>query len=419
MEPNEWLIIDEIRLFYWMTKYKLAGINKHFNMFCIVEKMNYPNKYPVILLQKETIKSNKVFTAADIWKKVESYYDLEELDKIENEVKKPIDVKEDDLESKKIRIDSKVLTSQEFMLPWDDYGELKIANAKNNTSNVPSDSEKPSSPPPEALIDHSLNETELIQKSEDKKKEDDINMNDEEEEIEVEDEHKEDQDNKNIIDESNESSGDEKSSDENDKKQIMSDESDNEESEVAKEEEEEEEEANKEQDNNIDMEAKKKDLIKVSESEIKPKKKRGRKPKKSNVRRHNLRSTQIDTKEEGNEAKGQDKVEEEDTTTTKQNTSKRPHESAEEEEEVEEEEEEEDDDNENDSNASNDEENVTKGKNKTKKGDPPSKRTRHVGVKSDTSPNKNKKTKGYKKKKKKRKIQNSSTRVSSRLRNKR
>lgn len=105
----EWTIVDEIRLFRWAAQYKPGGINKHFHMICILERLNDPERYPVTLLQKETV-AKRDFTADDVWKKLAEYYDLEALDRIE-------------LES------PRQSGKDEFHLNWEEYGELMVSNA--------------------------------------------------------------------------------------------------------------------------------------------------------------------------------------------------------------------------------------------------------------------------------------------------
>ncbi|CCH58958.1 hypothetical protein TBLA_0B01150 [Henningerozyma blattae CBS 6284] len=136
MEPSEWLIVDEIRLFRWISEFKPAGINKHFHMCCIVERMNHPDKYPVTLLQKEIIRAGRVFTANDIWKKISSHYDLKDMDRIENNYavslqSKAKKSKSDDIDNE-FSIGNKLVKERDFELPWYEYGEIKLANAKRS-----------------------------------------------------------------------------------------------------------------------------------------------------------------------------------------------------------------------------------------------------------------------------------------------
>ena len=163
----DWTIVDEIRLFRWISEFKPAGIHKHFNMICIVERMNRPDKYPVTLLQKEHVKVGKLFTAQDIWDRLSRYYNLKELDAMENNIpdekvtstnNDPMEERpgegggilndinhnsnideeyhegdsgsnEEDMALLKLRYKMQRQT-RDFALPWGEYGELILANAK-------------------------------------------------------------------------------------------------------------------------------------------------------------------------------------------------------------------------------------------------------------------------------------------------
>ncbi|CCD25616.1 Eaf7p NDAI_0F02980 [Naumovozyma dairenensis CBS 421] len=180
----DWTIVDEIRLFRWVAQFKPAGIHKHFHMLCIVERMNHPDKYPMILLQKEVVKPGKIFTAKDIWDRLNRYYDFDEADKLENEVpameddttkdnitkhdnnhadqenKIPKDENNNNNHNSNIeeeydfddsyqeeemtllKLKYKLLTQKrDFALPWAEYGELILSNAKNG---APSEEEEES-----------------------------------------------------------------------------------------------------------------------------------------------------------------------------------------------------------------------------------------------------------------------------------
>ncbi|CAI1679926.1 hypothetical protein SEUBUCD646_0N01860 [Saccharomyces eubayanus] len=140
-----WTIVDEIRLLRWASEFKPAGIHKHFHMFCIVERMNSPDKYPVTLLQKETMKLGKVFTATDIWEKLSQSYNLKDIDKRETTF--PIATTTDSAtndndyddndksihEETLLELNNRIRTrKQDFTLPWDEYGELILENAKKS-----------------------------------------------------------------------------------------------------------------------------------------------------------------------------------------------------------------------------------------------------------------------------------------------
>lgn len=79
----EWSINDEIRLFRWITEFKPVGPHKSRNIEFLLERLNQPDKYPVLLLQKETGRVPKVFSKRDVVQKLGQYYDLERANKIE------------------------------------------------------------------------------------------------------------------------------------------------------------------------------------------------------------------------------------------------------------------------------------------------------------------------------------------------
>lgn len=58
----QWDVDMEIQLFYAMANHKPVGINKHFHMACIWEKLSNS--------------TNKEISTQDIWKHLESLYDL-------------------------------------------------------------------------------------------------------------------------------------------------------------------------------------------------------------------------------------------------------------------------------------------------------------------------------------------------------
>uniref|UniRef100_A0A2A4JYU7 MRG-binding protein n=1 Tax=Heliothis virescens TaxID=7102 RepID=A0A2A4JYU7_HELVI len=61
-EPITWDVDMEIQLFYAMANHKPVGINKHFHMACIWEKLSNS--------------ITKEISTQDIWKRLESLYDL-------------------------------------------------------------------------------------------------------------------------------------------------------------------------------------------------------------------------------------------------------------------------------------------------------------------------------------------------------
>ncbi|CAI4049856.1 Eaf7p SKDI_14G1890 [Saccharomyces kudriavzevii IFO 1802] len=139
-----WTIVDEIRLLRWASEFKPAGIHKHFHMFCIVERMNSPDKYPVTLLQKETMKLGKIFTAKDIWEKLGQSYNLENIDKMENAYSMAAttecslnDDDEEIHEETLLELNNRMRArKQDFTLPWDEYGELILEHAKKGPASI-------------------------------------------------------------------------------------------------------------------------------------------------------------------------------------------------------------------------------------------------------------------------------------------
>ena len=123
----EWTVMDEIRLLRWVSEYKPVGIHKHFHMMCILERMNHPDTYPVVLLQKEIVRTDKRFTARDIWLKLSQYYNLDESDKLENDTFKESSEPIAGMESDNYKL---LAGKSEFSLPWDEYSELILKNAK-------------------------------------------------------------------------------------------------------------------------------------------------------------------------------------------------------------------------------------------------------------------------------------------------
>ncbi|XP_047035170.1 MRG/MORF4L-binding protein isoform X3 [Helicoverpa armigera] len=68
-EPLTWDVDMEIQLFYAMANHKPVGINKHFHMACIWEKLSNS--------------ITKEISTQDIWKRLESLYDLNLLEDTE------------------------------------------------------------------------------------------------------------------------------------------------------------------------------------------------------------------------------------------------------------------------------------------------------------------------------------------------
>lgn len=68
-DPLTWDVDMEIQLFYAMANHKPVGINKHFHMACIWEKLSNS--------------ITKEISTQDIWKHLESLYDLNLLEDTE------------------------------------------------------------------------------------------------------------------------------------------------------------------------------------------------------------------------------------------------------------------------------------------------------------------------------------------------
>ncbi|CDO92028.1 unnamed protein product [Kluyveromyces dobzhanskii CBS 2104] len=149
-----WSKVDEIRLFKWMMLFKPAGVHKHFHMFCLLERLNKPDQYPIKLLQSDKGNTDKVFSGEDVWEQLSRYYNLEKADEVENlpysdvvyedeeqesAIDKSKDVEENDEdddndEDEGVRItplQNRLLTETEFELSWEDYGELILEHAKD------------------------------------------------------------------------------------------------------------------------------------------------------------------------------------------------------------------------------------------------------------------------------------------------
>ncbi|CCE63675.1 hypothetical protein TPHA_0F01930 [Tetrapisispora phaffii CBS 4417] len=139
----EWTIVDEIRFFRWVSEFKPAGETKDSNVSAIVERMNNPQKFPVTLLQKDVVRNDKKFSADDIWNKLKQYYDITEMDKIENNkwgitydnendnIVKPV-IANDSASTKSEREVILKQDQKESQLPWDEYGDLLVDNAQES-----------------------------------------------------------------------------------------------------------------------------------------------------------------------------------------------------------------------------------------------------------------------------------------------
>lgn len=85
----DWSIVDEIRLFRWVSEFKPCGSQNVGNVKKIVDRLNNPEKYPVLMLQKDTSRRriSKVFTIEDVVRKLSQYYDLDEAGRVEDGVR--------------------------------------------------------------------------------------------------------------------------------------------------------------------------------------------------------------------------------------------------------------------------------------------------------------------------------------------
>ncbi|SCU87773.1 LAFA_0E08724g1_1 [Lachancea sp. 'fantastica'] len=158
---NPWSIEDDIRLFRWITDFKPAGVHKHFHMISILGRMNRPDQFPVVLLFDKLKSDGKSqFVADEVWAKLDQHYDLAKVDERENmllnadENGEPHDEdnkEDDDQDHEKADFHHKsrfqalrraFQKPREFTLPWDEYGELILGNAKSSMEEYQEDEEK-------------------------------------------------------------------------------------------------------------------------------------------------------------------------------------------------------------------------------------------------------------------------------------
>uniref|UniRef100_A0A060T900 Chromatin modification-related protein EAF7 n=1 Tax=Blastobotrys adeninivorans TaxID=409370 RepID=A0A060T900_BLAAD len=137
----EWTVQQETSLFRAICRFKPAGKHRHFRMISIYGTVNNPH-----------VKGDRLSTA-DIWKKLGSYYNLEGIDELEHEAEE--EEEEEELEDVEMEGDGGEeeendeekgeggekepqvrVPKAEFSLPWADYGELMIAQAKNPASDA-------------------------------------------------------------------------------------------------------------------------------------------------------------------------------------------------------------------------------------------------------------------------------------------
>ncbi|SCV02880.1 LAME_0H05952g1_1 [Lachancea meyersii CBS 8951] len=146
-----WSIEDDIRLFRWITDFKPAGIHKHFHMISILGRMNRPDQFPVVLLFDKLKSEGKgQFIASEIWAKLDQHYDLAKLDERENLAMHENEQVGDSKNGEKMEpfhsSASQALRrafkgQREFNLPWDEYGELILENARSALDDNPEDEE--------------------------------------------------------------------------------------------------------------------------------------------------------------------------------------------------------------------------------------------------------------------------------------
>ncbi|KAG5440809.1 hypothetical protein PCK2_000108, partial [Pneumocystis canis] len=112
---HEWTLDEEIALLRAICKYRPVGIHKHFRIISIMQEMG-----------SFSIRSS------DIWEKLKTLYDLELLDEISERFRNG---KNDLIEGDSFH--GSYFT--EFLLPWEEYGEImeEHRRASNSTSTSP------------------------------------------------------------------------------------------------------------------------------------------------------------------------------------------------------------------------------------------------------------------------------------------
>ncbi|KTW31420.1 hypothetical protein T552_00064 [Pneumocystis carinii B80] len=114
-KDHEWTVDEEIALLRAVCKYRPIGIHKHFRIISVMQEMSY-----------FTVRS------AEIWKKLKTFYDLEQLDEISERFRNRGDfLKEED--------GAFDVYFTEFLLPWEEYGEImeEHRRASDSTSTSP------------------------------------------------------------------------------------------------------------------------------------------------------------------------------------------------------------------------------------------------------------------------------------------
>jgi hypothetical protein len=139
---SSWDIEQETMLYRAICRYKPAGVHKHFRMLSIHNFVNSPH-----------IAGSKL-AISEIWQKLGELYDLPGLDDLEDNGASS--------DSSDSRDSSSEL--EDFVLPWDEYGDLMIEQAQAQDPETPSDIQ-PESPKLATPLD-SPEEVELDQTEE-------------------------------------------------------------------------------------------------------------------------------------------------------------------------------------------------------------------------------------------------------------
>lgn len=120
---REWTIEQETVLFKAICRFKPAGQHKHFRMLCIYQMVNNSNITPTT--------SDGPLSTTEIWDKLETLYNLEGLDELEDS--SSFMASEEQLSEMSPeppyhgslggRLGDGTFL-REFMLPWEDYGSM-------------------------------------------------------------------------------------------------------------------------------------------------------------------------------------------------------------------------------------------------------------------------------------------------------
>ncbi|KAK9455245.1 chromatin modification-related protein EAF7-domain-containing protein [Dipodascopsis uninucleata] len=147
--PDDWNIEQETALFKAICRYKPVGMNKHFLMVCICHMVN------------NSFVQGSYLTTKSIWDKLNTLYNLEGLDELEDiptdgslSQSPPVSSSpvpmvtrhrkaELEQEAAEAEEDGKIATrpssmKAEFTLPWNEYGELMLEHARASDSQTTS-----------------------------------------------------------------------------------------------------------------------------------------------------------------------------------------------------------------------------------------------------------------------------------------